>query len=107
MNGNRNEIVPKGPWSSWPSHQDRNAAFTRQYPGRSRVHRVFSSSLPRKRSVPIATSLLQRGAYGKTRPLGAASRKAWVLPTLIAVLNLSPAGRVTAQTFTTLHSFTG
>jgi len=28
-----------------------------------------------------------------------------VLPALIAVLNLIPAGRVTAQTFTTLHSF--
>src|SRR6266571_3785249 len=38
--------------------------------------------------------------------LGVASRKAWVLPALIAVLNLIPAGRVTAQTFTTLHSFT-
>jgi uncharacterized repeat protein (TIGR03803 family) len=30
-----------------------------------------------------------------------------VLRTLIAVLNLLPAGRLTAQTFTTLHSFTG
>src|SRR5258708_2875177 len=30
-----------------------------------------------------------------------------VLLALIAVLNLIPAGRVTAQTFTTLHSFTG
>src|SRR5260221_9510504 len=29
------------------------------------------------------------------------------LSALIAVLNLLPAGRVTAQTFTTLHSFTG
>ena len=29
----------------------------------------------------------------------------FLLPTLIAVLNLIPAGRVTAQTFTTLHSF--
>jgi uncharacterized repeat protein (TIGR03803 family) len=29
-----------------------------------------------------------------------------VLPALIAALNLLPAGRVTAQTFTTLHSFT-
>src|SRR5258708_3684804 len=28
-----------------------------------------------------------------------------VLPALIAMLNLIPAGRVTAQTFTTLHSF--
>ncbi len=28
------------------------------------------------------------------------------VPALIAVLNLMPAGRVTAQTFTTLHSFT-
>src|SRR6266478_6055859 len=37
--------------------------------------------------------------------LGVASRAAWVLPALIAVLNLLPAGRVTAQTFTTLHSF--
>jgi uncharacterized repeat protein (TIGR03803 family) len=38
--------------------------------------------------------------------LGRASCAAWVLPALIAVLNLLPAGRVTAQTFTTLHSFT-
>src|SRR5437773_141528 len=30
----------------------------------------------------------------------------FLLPALIAVLNLLPAGRVTAQTFTTLHSFT-
>src|SRR2546430_5665915 len=30
----------------------------------------------------------------------------WVLLALIAVLNLLPAGRVTAQTFTTLHSVT-
>src|SRR5438876_158853 len=37
-------------------------------------------------------------------PLRAGRR--WVLPALIAVLNLIPAGRVTAQTFTTLHSFT-
>src|SRR5260370_8321911 len=29
-----------------------------------------------------------------------------LLPVLIAVLSLLPAGRVTAQTFTTLHSFT-
>src|SRR5664279_5595686 len=29
-----------------------------------------------------------------------------LLPALIAGLNLIPAGRVTAQTFTTLHSFT-
>src|SRR2546428_4384 len=39
--------------------------------------------------------------------LGLASREAWVLPGLIAVLSLLPAGRVTAQTFTTLHSFSG
>src|SRR5438105_9231275 len=32
--------------------------------------------------------------------------RSWVLPALIAVLNLTPAGRLTAQTFTTLHSFT-
>src|SRR5216683_4907841 len=38
--------------------------------------------------------------------LGVASREAWVLPALIAVLNLIPAGRVMAQTFTTLHNFT-
>jgi uncharacterized repeat protein (TIGR03803 family) len=39
--------------------------------------------------------------------LGGASCVAWVLPTLIAGLGLIPASRVTAQTFTTLHSFTG
>src|SRR5450759_4758581 len=32
--------------------------------------------------------------------------KLFLLPALIAGLNLIPAGRVTAQTFTTLHSFT-
>src|ERR1035437_5105551 len=31
----------------------------------------------------------------------------FLLPALIAGLNLIPAGRVTAQTFTTLHTFTG
>src|ERR1035437_3649577 len=31
----------------------------------------------------------------------------FLLPALIAGLGLTPAGRVTAQTFTTLHSFTG
>src|SRR6266851_4088699 len=49
--------------------------------------------------------------------LGGASRTAWaclgealtlsrLMPALIAVLSLLPAGRATAQTFTTLHSFT-
>jgi uncharacterized repeat protein (TIGR03803 family) len=38
--------------------------------------------------------------------LGGASCAAWVLPALIAGLGVIPAGRVTAQTFTTLHSFT-
>jgi hypothetical protein len=39
--------------------------------------------------------------------LGGASCVAWVLPALIAGFGLIPAGRVTAQTFTTLHSFLG
>jgi uncharacterized repeat protein (TIGR03803 family) len=34
------------------------------------------------------------------------SKNSLLLPALIAVLNFLPAGRVTAQTFTTLHSFT-
>src|SRR5881396_927536 len=34
------------------------------------------------------------------------TKNLFLLPALIAVLNLIPAGRVTAQTFTTLHSFT-
>jgi uncharacterized repeat protein (TIGR03803 family) len=38
--------------------------------------------------------------------LGVASMRSRVLPALIAALGLIPAGRVTAQTFTTLHSFT-
>jgi len=38
--------------------------------------------------------------------LGAASTRSRILSVLIAVLNLIPAGRLTAQTFTTLHSFT-
>src|SRR6266550_9003505 len=36
---------------------------------------------------------------------GVASREAWVLRALIAGLGVIPADRVTAQTFTTLHSF--
>src|SRR5437667_5688668 len=32
--------------------------------------------------------------------------RSWILLALIAVFSLIPAGRVTAQTFTTLHSFT-
>src|SRR5450759_856101 len=38
--------------------------------------------------------------------LGVASMRSRLLPALIAGLGLIPAGRVTAQTFTTLHSFT-
>src|SRR5437870_1123142 len=34
------------------------------------------------------------------------TQKSFLLPALIAVLNLLPAGRATAQTFTTLYSFT-
>jgi hypothetical protein len=39
--------------------------------------------------------------------LGGASRAAWVLRGLAAGLGLMLAGQVTAQTFTTLYSFTG
>src|SRR5438270_391895 len=35
------------------------------------------------------------------------TKKLFLVPVLMAVLNLSPAGRLTAQTFTTLYSFTG
>src|SRR6266568_7605673 len=38
--------------------------------------------------------------------LGEALTLNWLMPALIAVLSLLPAGRATAQTFTTLHSFT-
>ena len=38
---------------------------------------------------------------------GGASCAVWVLPALIAGFGLMPAGRMTAQTFTNLHSFTG
>ena len=38
--------------------------------------------------------------------LGVASARSRLLPALIALLNLIPAGPMTAQTFTTLHSFT-
>src|SRR6266705_4175418 len=38
--------------------------------------------------------------------LGVAFTRSRVLPALIAILYLIPAGRVTSQTFTTLHSFT-
>src|SRR5258708_39934595 len=36
---------------------------------------------------------------------GTPVKNLFLLPALMAVLNLIPAGRVTAQTFTTLHSF--
>src|SRR5437763_11761621 len=39
--------------------------------------------------------------------LGVAQTRSWILPALIAVFCLIPAGRVTAQTFTTLYSFNG
>ena len=38
--------------------------------------------------------------------LGPRAKNLLLVPPLIAVLNLIPAGRATAQTFTTLHSFT-
>jgi len=38
--------------------------------------------------------------------IGSRVRKLFLLPALIGVLNLIPAGRVAAQTFTTLHTFT-
>jgi len=40
------------------------------------------------------------------KTIGQITTASFALPALIAVLNLIPAGRVTAQTFTTLHSFT-
>src|SRR6266850_1180626 len=38
--------------------------------------------------------------------MGSAIKSLFLLPGLIVGLGLMPAGRVTAQTFTTLHSFT-
>src|SRR5437867_2040310 len=40
------------------------------------------------------------------RPRAGCFYGVFLLPALIAVLNLLPAGRVTAQTFTPLHNFT-
>src|SRR5436309_11763244 len=40
------------------------------------------------------------------RPRARCFHDVFLMPALIAVLTLLPAGRVTAQTFTTLHSFT-
>src|ERR1035437_4022567 len=42
----------------------------------------------------------------KNQPMKTCIINLFLLPALIAGLNLIPAGRVTAQTFTTLHSFT-
>src|SRR5437879_10202955 len=42
----------------------------------------------------------------KHQPMKTSIINLFLVPALIAVLNLIPAGRVTAQTFTTLHSFT-
>src|ERR1019366_304763 len=42
----------------------------------------------------------------KNQPMKTFIINLFLLPALIAGLNLIPAGRVTAQTFTTLHSFT-
>src|ERR1035437_9136072 len=43
----------------------------------------------------------------KNQPMKTFIINLFLLPALIAGLNLIPAGRVTAQTFTTLHTFTG
>jgi uncharacterized repeat protein (TIGR03803 family) len=42
----------------------------------------------------------------KNQPMKTYIKNLFLLPALVAGLNLIPAGRVTAQTFTTLHSFT-
>src|SRR6266853_206959 len=53
----------------------------------------------------LVGALMRSRACLAVVPLRAGRR--WVLLALVAVLNLMPAGRVTAQTFTTLHNFAG
>jgi uncharacterized repeat protein (TIGR03803 family) len=59
-------------------------------------------------SVALIRSWACRGAASvRSRARrGVASSRSRILPALVAVLNLLPAGRVTAETLTVLHSFT-
>src|SRR6266702_1345685 len=59
---------------------------------------------PMKRQSPPQMDVINR--RNLFTHLGVASARSLILSALIAVLNLTPAGRLTAQTFTTLHSFT-
>jgi len=56
-----------------------------------------------KKSCLIETSFPAGFARAGTHP---ATCRAWLWAAVLVALNLLPAGRVTAQTFTTLHSFT-
>jgi len=70
----------------------------------ARMKRNFCTQLPET----IRTEPRERNAFiiRVFREIRGFSFETLLLPALIALLNLIPAGRVTAQTFTTLHSFT-
>jgi len=57
-----------------------------------------SHAHPRRARLPLTQNFKTKIKTMKTKNL-------FLVPALIAALNLIPAGRVTAQTFTTLHSF--
>jgi hypothetical protein len=48
-----------------------------------------------------------KGSLNPKSIMSASMKKLFLLPALLAALGLMPAGQVTAQTFTNLHSFTG
>ena len=71
-----------------------------------RINVLHKNQTPSKRDKQNSESLMKTHIKNLFTRLGGVSCVAWVLPALIAGLGLIPAGRVTAQTFTTLHSFT-
>jgi uncharacterized repeat protein (TIGR03803 family) len=54
---------------------------------------------------PSRSSFSDQASNKENQPMKTNFKNLFLLPALITVLNLLPAGRMTAQTFTTLHSF--
>src|SRR5260221_3331317 len=73
----------------------------------SPIHPRRSSSPARTQSpIPSPARSSFSGWSTEQRNRLMKTKKLFLLPALIVVLNLIPAGRLMAQTFTTLHSFT-
>src|SRR5450759_5024892 len=71
-----------------------------------RILVLHKNQTPSKRDKQNSESVMKTFIKNLFTRLGVASMRSRVLPALIAGLGLIPAGRVTAQTFTNLHSFT-